>query len=181
MRLWTGQHKETKWLHCLQSPTIHYEKDKDISPSARDPLLPNKQFPCWNYSSCSNLFIVRDRMTSSTLQNTKSTRCFQEIRHQRASWTQPGISCNTTFTNCPRICGDFHYSDIPLLLWKSKKYPAKIWKTLPSQLKSISLYHLQMFKDLTPTVQNNAHKESLQKNSDQNYNERIIDRQNSLF
>ncbi len=37
MRLCTGQHKETKWLHRLQGPTIQYEKDKDISPSARDP------------------------------------------------------------------------------------------------------------------------------------------------
>ncbi len=128
MRLCTGQHKETKRLHCLQGPLIHYEKDKDISPSARDPLLPNKQFSCWNYSSCSNLFIVRDRMTSSTLQNTKSTRCFQEIRHQKSQLDTTWYilqQCNTTFTNCPRICGDFHYSDIALLLWKSKKYPGQ--------------------------------------------------------
>ncbi len=116
-----GSTKKLSDFTVCKALPYNMKKIKTSFQAPETPLVPNKPFSCWNYSSCSNLFIVRDRMTSSTLQNTKSIRCFQEIRHQRASWTQPGISCNTTFTNCPRICGGFYYSDIPLLLWKSKK------------------------------------------------------------
>lgn len=122
MRLCTGQHKETKRLHCLQGPLIHYEKDKDISPSARDPLLPNKQFSCWNYSSCSNLFIVRDRMTSSTLQNTKSQQgVFKKYDIRRASWTQLGISCNSATLRLPTVPGFVEIFTILTLLCYSEK------------------------------------------------------------
>lgn len=158
MRLCTGQHKKTKQLHCLQGPAIRYEKDKDISPSAREPLLPNKQFSCWNYGPCSNLFIVKVRMASSALKNTNSTRLFQKIRHQKGqldpTWSLPQ-QCNTTFTNCPKIYL-FFLVCVLFLCWKSKKYSAKISKTLLSQLQSISLDLLQMVKDLTTfkTVQN---------------------------
>lgn len=119
-----------------------------MSPSARNPLLPNKRYSCWSYSFCSNLFIGRVRNDSSTLKNSVD-KAFSRIKEIRRipTWCLLQQS-NSTFTNCPRIFGDFHISDIFVLLflcWKWKEYSIKISKTIASQLKNPLLTSYRMW------------------------------------
>lgn len=86
------------------------------------------------------------------------------------------VSPATVEHNIYQLSYDFHYFDyflclcVLFLCWKSKKYFARISKT--SQLKSWSATDGQGFDFFQNTVQKTH---TFQKNSDQNYNERIID------
>lgn len=137
MRLCIGQHKKRRKCSVCGGPAIHYEKDKDISPSARDPLLPNKLFLCRNCSPCSNLSIVRVRMTSSAIKNTKSTRLFRNKTSEEPAG--PNLASPATVQHyIYQLSQDFRsffFLSVYCSSAEKRRHSAKISKTLLTSVK----------------------------------------------
>lgn len=95
------------------------------------------------------------------IKRTQWTRLFQGKKTSEGA--QPGLSGNRTFTNCPRIFGDFHISDIFFVLLfpelKKKNILSK------SQLKNPSVLYSYRWSQECDCLQSTVHKSF----SDQNY------------